>query len=423
MHKNKIQKLKKQPNGKSLKKFEQLATEFKTAMAANNFPRARQCCEGVLAILTGNPSVLGDYALTLMRTHEYQRSYEIYRAMFAQKEKVHFAGNWIDGLAEVCGWLGKHDELQYYGSYSLKAADQTYREGPVYPFPSVQPPAFDPLQKSKNIISFSLYGASPRYCEALIKNAELSSEIYPDWTCRVYHDSSVPVEVLEQLRRLGVQLVDMSNEKTIPATLWRFLVIDDNQVTRYLVRDADSLFSEKEAAAVQQWLSSPYWFHHMRDYFTHTELLLAGMWGGCNGIFPSVQKLIEAFVASYTGTARFTDQYFLRAALWPTVRNSILNHDEIFLFHHAKNYPPHSSVRWQHANFHIGSNATYSAIAGELTIPDQSRSTALIELESDDFVRRYTVNIHDKKWQLSLPFFMIDQYKEGKLKVKFVTES
>jgi hypothetical protein len=74
----------------------------------------------------------------------------------------------------------------------------------------------------------------------------------------------------------------------------------------------------------------------MRDYFTHTELLLAGMWAGCGGIFPNVAGMMRDFVAQYQGNARFTDQYFLKAVLWSTVRQSLLSHDDIFGFHHAE---------------------------------------------------------------------------------------
>lgn len=398
-----------------INKLNSLAAEFRKAMATANYPLARRCCEDVLALTPGNPSVLGDYALTLMRTGEYQKAYEIYRAMFANKAKIQYSGNWMDGLAEVCGWLGKHEELQRYGCYSLEAADSRCRQGVAYPLPSECPPKFSADKKSQNIISFSLYGANPRYCETLIKNAELSAEFYPDWICRVYHDDTVPQAVLNHLHHCGVQLIDMSDEKTIPATLWRFLVIDDPQVSRYLVRDADALFSEKEVAAVQQWLESRYWFHHMRDYFTHTELLLAGMWGGCNGVFPSVKKLIQKFIAGYQGSARFTDQYFLRTVLWPTIRTSILNHDEIFLFHHPQPYPKHPPVRWKEQNFHIGGNASYAGIGGEVI--HREGGEVLVTLKTSSFERGYLTRVTGNKWQLPLPFFLIEEYKNKKLAI------
>ena len=36
------------------------------------------------------------------------------------------------------------------------------------------------------LITFSLWGQDPKYLVGAIRNAELASEIYPDWICRFY---------------------------------------------------------------------------------------------------------------------------------------------------------------------------------------------------------------------------------------------
>jgi hypothetical protein len=47
----------------------------------------------------------------------------------------------------------------------------------------------------------------------------------------------------------------------------------------FLSRDLDSRFSEREVAAVDEWLKSEETFHVMRDHELHTNEMLAGMWG------------------------------------------------------------------------------------------------------------------------------------------------
>lgn len=401
-------------NKKNLQnKMSRLAETYRKSMSIGHYSEARKCCESVLALSPNNPSVLNDYALTLMRTGDYQRAYDIYIKMFTSNKQ--YPGNWLDGLAEVCGWLGKTEELQKYGHYSLTLSDQACGSGMRYTLPSETPPQFDSSVKSRNVISFSLYGASPKYCEVMIKNAEIAAELYPAWVCRVYYSDSVPKTVINRLRELAVQLVDMTGESEITPTMWRFLVMDDPSVTRYLVRDADSLFSEKEVAAVNEWLTSPYWFHHMRDYFTHTELLLAGLWGGCRANFPCVKELMIEFVRQYKGSVRFTDQQFLRTAIWPTVRQSILNHDEIFLFHHAQRYPLHAPIRWKTEHFHIGSNTTYTKVGG--TTEKATSSTIVIRLESSSHYVDYEGHVFNGQWELPLPFFLVDDYQKGTLKI------
>ena len=70
------------------------------------------------------------------------------------------------------------------------------------------------------------------------------------------------------------------DQHALSGLMWRFLVLDDHEVDRFLIRDADSLISKREVAAIEAWQQSDKRFHLMRDYFSHTELLLAGMWGG-----------------------------------------------------------------------------------------------------------------------------------------------
>jgi hypothetical protein len=86
----------------------------------------------------------------------------------------------------------------------------------------------------------------------------VAPDLFPGWRCRVYLDDSVPDHVWQRLQLPHVELVDMSQEKHIFPTLWRFLVLDDASVQRFIVRDADSLLSEREAAAVNAWLASPF---------------------------------------------------------------------------------------------------------------------------------------------------------------------
>lgn len=400
-------------------RVEHAAAQFRQAMADGDYAQARQCCEAVLRVMPNHMQVLSDYALTLMRTGDYKKSYKIYQKICQapDAQRAQASETWLDGLTEVCGWLDKPDEVARYGLASLMHSDARFSAGQKQPFPADAPPAFNPHNPAENSIAFSLYGNQPRYCETLIKNVEVARELYPAWHCRVYLDESVPQHVWQRLQQAGAQLVDMSHEKEIQPTLWRFLVMDDSTVRRFIIRDADSLLSEREAAAVQAWLDSPFWFHHMRDYFTHTELLLAGMWGGCHGVFRNLAQQMRDFMARYTGNQRFTDQYFLKVALWPTVRTSLLSHDDLFHFHQAQPWPAHAPVRWQTDHFHVGSNAGYASMTGKATAP--CNGTQQVELACGDQSWCYPARVvNEREWVLPMPFFLIDAWKAGELTVR-----
>ena len=67
---------------------------------------------------------------------------------------------------------------------------------------------------------------------------------------RLYCDRTVPAELLQEAQQKGVQVMMMP----------------------------DGL-SEWELNAVEAWINSGRWFHVMRDWWSHTDPVLAGMWG------------------------------------------------------------------------------------------------------------------------------------------------
>ena len=131
-------------------------------------------------------------------------------------------------------------------------------------------------------------------------------------------------------------------------------MVADPAVKRFLCRDADSLLTVKERVAVDAWLRSPFWFHAMRDWYTHTDLLLAGMWGGVGGILPDTAALLRAY-SGWRVEHDHIDQDVLAEAVWPVVRGKILIHDSVFApCLGSVPFPPFGALPPGH---HIGQNA------------------------------------------------------------------
>src|SRR5438067_2414916 len=82
----------------------------------------------------------------------------------------------------------------------------------------------------RRIISFSLFGAIVRYTAGMLANVELAERFFPGWTCRVYHDHTVPSSVLRALSTAGAELVEMAPDTFENKAVWRFLVHDDPDV-------------------------------------------------------------------------------------------------------------------------------------------------------------------------------------------------
>ena len=91
----------------------------------------------------------------------------------------------------------------------------------------------------------------------------------------------------------------------------------------------------------------------MRDFYTHTDLILAGMFGGTTDIFPNIKNLIDEFHKIKNPKVSHQDQLFLRVFVWQTIKNDVLIHDRYFRLKNTTPYPPHPK---QDKNEHIGEN-------------------------------------------------------------------
>lgn len=138
----------------------------------------------------------------------------------------------------------------------------------------------------KKIISFSLYGNKPNFQVGAIVNTIEAKRLYPDWKCRFY--TTDDDDICKQLEYLGAEIVRMdvdpnnidSKNLNWPegGMFWRFLAVDDADIC--LSRDADSVVSERELGAVNEWLKADYQWHAMHDHRLHQKAsIMGGMWG------------------------------------------------------------------------------------------------------------------------------------------------
>lgn len=251
----------------------------------------------------------------------------------------------FDALSQAHGGLHKWEEVKKYGLMALQLRDQKFGMSPsISSVKPIMPPLPSMQTRDKNIISFSLFGADSKCCETAVLNVVSQPSIYPAWTCRFYVNDSVPQTVIDRLVAAGAQVskvdADLYNS---PGQMWRFLALNDENLHRVLFRDAGSVISareaEAEAEAVEEWLHSDCSFHCMRDSPTHTELLVAGLWGVVCRSLPPLEFLTTSFFSSDIQSSHFSDQDFLSQHVWPYARRSLLQHDSLFGFVQARSFP------------------------------------------------------------------------------------
>lgn len=140
--------------------------------------------------------------------------------------------------------------------------------------------------KHQRVISYSLYGSNPKYSRNLEKIPDMIRAKYPNFTARVYYDSSVNQSIRCDLECRFQEVIDFcnidsftdnlneiwdpqawshrSNLSYMHKMMWRFLPSGDSFVDVFMSRDSDSFFTDREVDSVREWLQSNKYGHIMR---------------------------------------------------------------------------------------------------------------------------------------------------------------
>jgi len=203
----------------------------------------------------------------------------------------------------------------------------------------------------QKVLAFSFYGnpnsvqvKSRKYFEGIKANLKELPEKYPDWVLRLYYDLPEEHYLTKELCDLACNdpNIDLCKVESLPALgdvrkvfamNWRFFPMLDPQVSHMLSRDLDSLVSDREVSAVQEWLESDKSFHFMRDNPSHGIEILGSGWGIRMGQLE--RNMIESAFNAAVHDPLFwapkeaygADQGFLKRYLWPWGKWNAISHD------------------------------------------------------------------------------------------------
>lgn len=311
---------------------------------------AARVLEMVRPDYAADPQLLLNLSVCLSKSQQHDKAIEILNAL--SKLQPDNPVVW-DGIAHAAYMLKRFEEAEKAGTRAITIKDRV--SGPLpkgWTLPATNPEAYLQQKPHNNVIAFSLWGDNPCYLRGALDNALAGAKIYPGWRLRFYVDQSVPPALCDALRQLGADIITEASDQPLRQKLcWRFQVANDENVGRFLVRDVDSVINQRERLAVDAWVASDQWFHVMRDYWTHSDLILAGMWGGIAGVLPDLSALMETYKPPAMETPNI-DQWFLRDKVWPYVRTSCLVHDRCFKPHGALPWPEKDPA----GNAHVGQN-------------------------------------------------------------------
>jgi hypothetical protein len=178
---------------------------------------------------------------------------------------------------------------------------------------------------NKKVISFSLYGNSPKYTYGAVINCILAPKVYPGWLCRFYVDGTVPNNIKDILKSFDhVEVIEMPNHRGSEAMLWRGMTMNDPDVEAMISRDADSWISVVEKVCVDDWLSSGKGFHIIKMHCYHTDpkiKIMGGIYGARYNVVPEYTE----WALEYSKTQTY-DQGFLATKIYPLVENNMIAH-------------------------------------------------------------------------------------------------
>lgn len=324
--------------------FEQLSYYF---FLINDYKSSLFMLEQALNIYPNDITILCNLSVNYSRIQGYKKAIE-----YAKKAQVLDASNFtiFDTLAGAYSKLGKFSLASSAGTNSLILKDKSV-DSFKHSIKMPEKIALEFTKEKKRVISFSLWGKEKRYLYGTLRNLLLAKDIYEGWELWFYVDSSVPESFIEIMKELGAIVHIQASKQTLKQKLsWRFKVANDNSVGYFIVRDCDSVISVREFNAVNEWMNSGKYFHIIRDWWTHTDLILAGLWGGVSGILPDMDKLLSEYNPKSMETPNI-DQWFLRDCIWPLIKDESLIHDRCFSHHNSIKLPG----TMPKGNKHIGS--------------------------------------------------------------------
>jgi len=150
--------------------------------------------------------------------------------------------------------------------------------------------------QDKKIIAFCLFGNDQKYFSNIDACMASYRQFFPDWAIRVYVSRDVQEVIVDRLKLSGEVIVMKSGGIDYRYTFWRFLVLDDSGISIALIRDIDSVASNREKLMVDAWIASGKKLHIIRDHPSHVDLIMAGMWGMVtNGVSQQMKKKILQF--------------------------------------------------------------------------------------------------------------------------------
>ena len=185
--------------------------------------------------------------------------------------------------------------------------------------------------ESRNVISMSLDGDDVNLLYGALRYSQLVPVLLPKWRLRVYvsatalnstSSSRVFRILIRKLENSGVEIMRVRGltAERVPPVLWSYLVADDLDVDRFIVRESDMRPTEREMIALEDWMSMTLTkpLYCIRDHPTHAvQELMPGLIGGIpRALLNATGTKFRMLMRGYKVPSEF-----LKNAIWPLLKS------------------------------------------------------------------------------------------------------
>ena len=135
------------------------------------------------------------------------------------------------------------------------------------------------INNKKVCFSYCLYKKfNPKYYIGLKENINFIQNRFPKAIIHLWFGSDVEESYLNDIsmNNVTIKKLDITGHELMTH---RFLSIDEPNVDIMFSRDADSMISEREINFINEFISSPFLLHTIRDHCGHFVPIMAGLFG------------------------------------------------------------------------------------------------------------------------------------------------
>jgi hypothetical protein len=135
------------------------------------------------------------------------------------------------------------------------------------------------MNKVRTCFSYCLYGKfNPKYYTGLQNNINFIKSRFPKTLIHLWFGSDVEESYFKDISMNNITIIklDISGHELMTH---RFLSIDEPNVDIIFSRDADSMISEREIQFCNEFISSPFLLHTIRDHCGHFVPIMGGLFG------------------------------------------------------------------------------------------------------------------------------------------------